>query len=410
MSSKTNSPEKREGDESIRSEIAALGARYRRELLDDTVPFWIEHAIDRERGGYLFCLDRSGTPYDTDKPIWIHGRFVWLLSTLYRTVAKQDDWLELAEHGVSFLKKYGFDSDGRMFFLLDSEGRPLRKRRYLFSECFGVIGLAAYGRAAGDPESLNTAQRLFHLITDLYTHPDSLPQKGVPGARDTRGIGMPMMLVATARELYDATGDEHARRWIDRGIEEILDFHVKRSPYRVVETVGVNGEYLDHIDGRRITPGHIIEAGWFILDEAKKRGDSALVDEGTAMIDWAYEFGRDTEHGGILYYRDLEGKPETEYWHDMKFWWPHNEAIIAALLAYSLTRRESYLHMLRDVDRWSYDHFADPEYGEWIGYLHRDGRISTAAKGGIWKGPYHLPRMLLVCSSIAEEIVPIDRA
>ena len=37
------------------------------------------------------------------------------------------------------------------------------------------------------------------------------------------------------------------------------------------------------------------------------------------------------------------------------------------------------------------------EHGEWLGYLHRDGRLSSRAKGTIYKGPFHLPRMLWYC-------------
>jgi N-acylglucosamine 2-epimerase len=50
------------------------------------------------------------------------------------------------------------------------------------------------------------------------------------------------------------------------------------------------------------------------------------------------------------------------------------------------------MHQL--VHEWSFQHFADPEHGEWYGYLHRDGTVASRAKGTLWKGPFHLPRML----------------
>jgi N-acylglucosamine 2-epimerase len=383
------------------AELAAIGESYRTELLDDTVPFWLEHSIDSDHGGYLFCLGREGEVIDTDKPIWIHGRFVWLLSTLYRTVDSRREWLDVAAHGVEFLRRHGFDTDGRMYFLVDREGRPLRKRRYLFSECFAVLGLAAYGRAANDQSALDDALRIFELIIQYYTTPGLLPAKTDPSTRASRGIAMPMMLMTIARELYDATGSEIALAWIDRAIDEVLTLHVKRSPYRVLETVTPEGDFIDHFEGRCITPGHVIEAGWFILDESRRRGgDSTLTAEGTAMIDWAFDLGWDEEFGGIIYYRDIDRKPPTEYWHDMKFWWQHNEAIIAALLAHHLTGEDRYLDMHRKVHEWSYRYFPDPQFGEWYGYLRRDGAVSTPLKGNWWKGPFHLPRMLWYCSEL----------
>jgi N-acylglucosamine 2-epimerase len=182
----------------------------------------------------------------------------------------------------------------------------------------------------------------------------------------------------------------------------------------VLETVGPNGEFLDHFDGRMLCPGHAIEAAWFILQEAQHRGapglprpgqgDPRLIRLGTTILDWMWRRGWDEEYGGLLYYRDVKGLPVTEYWQDMKFWWPHNEAIIATLMAYQMTGDEKYAAWHRMVHDWAYDHFPDPEYGEWFGYLHRDGRISTPLKGNLWKGPFHLPRMQLKCWQMLEQI------
>ena len=115
---------------------------------------------------------------------------------------------------------------------------------------------------------------------------------------------------------------------------------------------------------------------------------------GTTILDWMWDRGWDQEYGGLLYFRDLRNLPVQEYWHDMKFWWPHNEAIIATLLAYELTGNAKYANWHQQVHDWSFQHFADPEFGEWYGYLHRDGRISSPVKGTMYKGPFHLPRML----------------
>ena len=35
--------------------------------------------------------------------------------------------------------------------------------------------------------------------------------------------------------------------------------------------------------------------------------------------------------------------------------------------------------------------------GEAACTIHRDGRVSSTLKGNLWKGPFHLPRMQLMC-------------
>jgi N-acylglucosamine 2-epimerase len=378
---------------------------YRDGLLNDTVPFWTEHAVDRECGGFLFFLDRDGSVIGTDKPVWIHGRFVWLLSTLYATVEQRPEWLDLAKHGVDFLREHCFDDDGRMFFLVSREGKPLRKRRYLFSECFATIALAAYARAAGDAGAAKEALDLYKLILRYHTTPGLLEPKWIDENRPSKGIVMPMILTATAQELRLAIDDPVCKEWIDRSIDEIERDFLKPDLESTLEIVGPNGEFMDTFEGRTINPGHAIEAAWFLLHEAKLRGnDPRIMKLGLTILDWMWKRGWDEEHGGLFYFRDVKGLPCTEYWHDMKFWWPHNEAIIATLLAHSMTGDDKYASWHRTVHDWAYAHFPDRQFGEWFGYLHRDGSLSTPLKGNVWKGPFHLPRMQFYCWKLLEEM------
>ena len=119
---------------------------YRDGLLDSTLPFWTKHAVDREGGGFFNYLDHDGTLLGTDKPVWVLSRFTWLTALLYNELEQRDDWLELSKHGLDFIEKHCFDTDGRMFYEVTRDGRPLRKRRYLFTETFGVIALSEYAR------------------------------------------------------------------------------------------------------------------------------------------------------------------------------------------------------------------------------------------------------------------------
>ena len=379
---------------------------YRDGLLRDTLPFWIPRAIDRECGGYLTALDRDGTVLQTDKSVWFQGRFAWLLSTLYDTVEERPEWLELSRHGIDFLNRYCFDRDGRMYFLVTRDGRPLRKRRYFFSECFAVIALAAYGRAAGDESAKQQALDLFRLILRYLRTPGLLEPKVDPATRPMKGLAVPMILTVTAQELRKSVPNPLCTEVIDQSIEEIERDFLKPEFQAVLETVGPNGEFIDTFEGRMVNPGHAIEAGWFILEEARWRGnDERLIKLGTTIIDWMMDRGWDREYGGLFYFRDIKGLPCAEYYHDMKFWWPHNEAIIATLLAYSLTGDPEYARRHAQVHDWAYAHFPDPEHGEWFGYLHRDGTVSTRLKGNVWKGPFHLPRMQWYCWRLLDEMI-----
>ena len=384
--------------------IFELSALYREELLHNILPFWLDNSIDLKDGGFTFCLDRKGNVIDTDKGVWQTGRFTWLLATLYNDVEQKQEWLEAAHHGIKFLENYCFDADGRMFFIVDKKGNSVRKRRYLFSESFAAIAFAAYSKATGDQKYAVRAVELFKQFFRYNTTPSLIIPKYTEH-RKMKGMGVPMIGIVTAQELRKNLVDDSFTKLIDQWIDEIKQDFLHHEYNAVMETVGPNGEFLDHFDGRTLNPGHAIEGAWFILQEAKIRNnDPELIKLGIKMLDWMWEIGWDKKFGGILYFSDVKGLPVQEYWHDMKFWWPQNEAIIATLMAYQLTGDEKYAHWYQLIHDWTFSHFPDKEFGEWFGYLHRDGSISSDLKGNIWKGPFHIPRMLLNCWKILTEI------
>lgn len=378
---------------------------YKNQLLNNTVPFWFPKSVDEEHGGFLLMRDADGSLIDDDKAVWIQGRATWLLSTLFNTVEKKPEWLAWASKGYEFLNKYCFDADGRMFFHMTRDGKPIRKRRYFFSETFYVIATAVYANASGNAQAAEESRTVFGKCIDFASIPGMVTPK-YTNTRPSKGIGVPMIMINTAQELRAAIGDDRCDIWIDKWINEIEQDFVKHDIRCVMEQVSPEGNIIDHIDGRTLNPGHAIEGAWFILREAMHRkNDSHLIELGCNMLDYMWERGWDHEYGGIFYFKDVYNKPVQEYWHDMKFWWPHNETIIATLLAYLLTGNEKYAQWHKMVHDYSYTHFHDPVHGEWFGYLHRDGSIAQTAKGNLFKGPFHLPRQEWYCAQILDEFL-----
>jgi len=387
-----------------------LIAIYRDGLLNDTVPFWMRNAPDRQCGGFASYLDADGSVVSYDKSVWVQGRFTWLLSRLYNDVEKRQGWLDLARFGADFILKHAFDADGRCFFRVTRDGRGLIKRRYLFSEMFVIIALAELSQALSDADPAEShrlrdkAEEVYRRALMYHTTPGLLPPKTMPGVRPAKSHAMPMILLATTQVLR-RTGDSPLyQHVIDRAIFEVTHHFLRRDERVLLETVGPNGERIDAPEGRLCNPGHAIETAWFLMEEARHRRDKALLQDALTILDWSLDIGWDKAFGGILYFVDIEGKPPEPYEHDMKLWWPHNEAIYATLLAFHLTRKPQYLEWHKRLHDWSYAHFPDRQNGEWFGYLHRDGTLSSTVKGNYWKGPFHLPRMQLYCWKLLEQM------
>ena len=400
-----------------KEKIKAYRAWYNSQLLDDNIPFWLNSdLLDTTYGGYITSVDREGKSYNNDKSCWFQGRGLWTFSALCNQYGAREEWLNAAKLGKDFLEKYCMDTDGRMFFTVTQDGRPLRKRRYMYSESFWVLGMAEYAAATGDKDALEKAETVFERMLSMYrdptTDPFKITPKGYASTRSDRAVAVPMVLVSCSQTLRrcNPARAEYYTGVVRDIIGDILKYHYKPELRCVLETVAPDGSFIDNPAGRTINPGHSIENAWFMLCEAVYSNDKELQQQCLNIIDWSMERGWDNEHGGVLYFVDVNGRPCEQLEWDMKLWWVHNEILIAMLMAYGLTKDEKYWNWFEKVHDYAFSHFADKENGEWYGYLHRDGTVSHTQKGSMWKGPFHLPRCLMLCDRLLgmlEEDKPI---
>lgn len=364
----------------------------RQDLVENIMPFWMKYGVDRVNGGVYTNVDRGGTLMDSTKSVWFQGRFGFICSYLYNNICKKKEWLDAAKSTLEFIEKKCFDTDGHMFFAVTAEGKPVQKRRYVFSECFAAIAMAEYSLASGDKSYANKALELFKRILTMISTPGFLPAKYY---FEAKGHSITMILVNVALIVKQVSNDPVLDNQIDSAISDIRNYFMHPEFHTILETVGPNGEFIDTCIGRTINPGHCMETGWFLLDVARHRGnDPELVKMGTQIIDWAWEWGWDNEFGGMINFKDCKGFPPQDYSQDMKFWWPQCETILASLYAFNATHDEKYLEMHKLAFDWTFEKFPDREYGEWYGYLHRDGTVAQPAKGNMFKGPFHVPRMM----------------
>jgi len=378
---------------------------YREDLLTNIMPFWMKNGWDRKNGGVYTCVNRDGSLMDSTKSVWFQGRFAFVCSFAYNTIERNPEWLEAAKSTLDFIEKYCIDTDGHMFFEVTETGEPIRKRRYVFSESFAAIAMAEYSLATGDKLYAEKALQLFKRIKYLTETPGLLPPKYCENVK-MQGHSLVMILINTASRIRKVINDPILDEQIDWSVNKIRSSFMHPEFKALLETVGPDGEFINTITGRTINPGHCIETAWFILEEAKHRNwDKELLDMGLTILDWSWEWGWDKEFGGIINFKDCMNLPPQDYAQDMKFWWPQTEAIIATLYAYEATGDSKYLDMHKQISDYTYAHFPDKEYGEWYGYLRRDGSVAQPAKGNLFKGPFHIPRMMIKSYDLCNKIL-----
>ena len=388
--------------------------QWAREELDRCTNFWLKHGMDEVNGGVYTCLDRKGEIYSTDKSVWMQGRCGWIFAYLCRVYGVRDEWLKASKSCLDFMEAHCINrtAGDRMYFTVTAEGKPLRQRRYCFSEAFYAMANAEYYGVTGEKECLERAKRAYDLYWNLnhgMPDPTGLGPKTEPETRTGRSFGIPMIYLNVTAVMMraDPEGKALYEERAQQCVDEIFRYHVHPELHCVLENVAEDGEArLYYTDGRVVNPGHDIEGVWFLLEHARRTGDAELVKRAAQIFDWAIAAGWDEEYGGLLYFVDALGKPPEAYEHDMKLWWPHDEILISSLMLYRDTKDEKYLDWFYTTLDYCKKHFSDPEYGEWYGYLRRDGLPTMpSTKGSTFKGPFHLPRMLIMTDLTAGEIL-----
>jgi N-acylglucosamine 2-epimerase len=369
-------------------------ALYKKELLENVIPFWMKYSKDEEQGGFYTCLDRYGNVFDTDKFIWLQGRETWLFSMLYDKVEKKEAWLEMALHGASFLQRHGRDEQGNWYFSLTREGKPLIQPYSIFSDCFAAMGFGALYKATGNDDHATIARDTFTTILKRRNNPKGIYYKGYPGTRDLKSFSLPMILCNLSLEMEHLLDQATVKTLIEEVVAEVMETFYQEDLGLILENVNPDGSFSDSFEGRIVNPGHGIEAMWFIMDLGVRLGNRKLIEKALSIALHTLDYSWDKTHGGIFYFLDAKGKPLQQLEWDQKLWWVHVETLVCLAKGYALTGSEEAKQWFEKVHEYAWKHFRDEEYGEWFGYLDRRGEVLLPLKGGKWKGCFHVPRAL----------------
>ncbi|MDD2248065.1 MAG: AGE family epimerase/isomerase [Proteiniphilum sp.] len=386
-------------------DFKTLSIQYRDELLENVIPFWLNHSQDKDYGGYFSCLDRQGNVYDTDKFIWLQGRQVWMFSMLYNSFDKRSKWLDCAIQGGEFLRKFGHDGNLNWYFSLTREGKPIIEPYNIFSYTFAAMAFGQLSKATGNEEYAEIAKKTFDIILSKRNNPKGKWNKAFPGTRNLKSFSLPMILCNLSLEIEHLLEKKIMEQTIEECIHEVMEVFLRPElGGLIVENVNEDGSLSDTFDGRLMNPGHAIEAMWFIMDLGERMKRPELIEKAVRTTLKTLEYGWDKEYGGIFYFMDRKGFPTQQLEWDQKLWWVHVETLISLLKGYQLTGSEECLDWFAKVHDYSWSHFKDPQFPEWWGYLNRRGEVLLDLKGGKWKGCFHVPRGLYQCWKIMESI------
>lgn len=375
--------------------FAALRRRLERELLDDIVPFWERYSVDREFGGFVTCLDRDGSVYDTFKHLWMQWREVYMFAAIWNAGYHEQRYLDLAKYGFRFLWDHGRNADGSYHYMLDRKGNVLSDTddgQEVFTESFAAIGCAELYRATGDESYRREALSAYGIYR----------RKTANGSGRYDLLAYPMIELNVLQIMRGAFGGYDAE--IAACISRMRRFAHPESGV-IFERMKKSGEFdLDTQYGRFVNPGHALEGLSFIMNSLDETPDADMKEFALRETRIMGEFGIDAHDDGVWYFKDALGRPMNRHEYFLKAWWPQCEAASAMLHAYALSGDSWYLDRFHRIDDFCTRNLRDPKYGEWFAYAPVEGRAYHAYKGSRFKGFFHIPRHILNCMNLCDLI------
>jgi mannobiose 2-epimerase len=398
----------------------ALARQIEAELRGNILPFWLEHARDRERGGFYGEIRNDLTvKKNASRGALLTTRILWTFSAAYRRY-HDPAYLEMARWAYDDLLAHFWDKENAgVYWRVSADGRPQDMRKITYVQAFAIYGLSEFYRATGEQPVLDRAIELYRTL-ELRGHDRANRGYFEEFSRDWK--------VARARGLFGggamtAPGQKSqnthihileaftnlVRAWPDpelrKNLREVADVLVTRvldsSNHHLRLFLGEDWKPVSE----EISFGHDIEFSWLITEAAEEIGDEAFLagakKNAVAIAEATRREGVDPD-GGLVAEAGPHGVTDG-----YKEWWPQAEAAIGFFNAYQISGDPSFLR--NSAASWAFieAHLIDRQHGEWFQGVTREGKAGIPLKVSFWKCPYHNGR---ACMELLDRIATVTRA
>ncbi|WP_159885084.1 AGE family epimerase/isomerase [Paenibacillus puerhi] len=384
-----------------------------KEVKDNILAFWLQHTLDHKNGGFLGEIRSDLTPVeDAEKSLVLNTRILWTFSSAYR-IFNDPAYLEAARRAYAYLTAHFTDPEhGGLFWSVNAKGEPAQTKKQVYGQAFAIYAYSEYYRAAADPDALEQAVQLFHLLEKHSFDPvhlgyvealsrswedtDDVSLSG-KDLNEKKSMNTHLHVMEAYTNLYRVYPNEELGRQLKALIEVTLNHIVDEESAHFL----LFFDEAWHSKSDHVSYGHDIEGSWLLVEAAEVLGDAEVLEKVTStalrMAEATYREGID-EDGGLWNEADSKGNlldPDKD-------WWPQAESVVGFFNAYQLTGEDKYL--AASLASWTFieKYMVDRQHGEWYWGVTR-GRVPIVeqSKVSAWKCPYHNGR---ACFEIIERM------
>ncbi len=375
---------------------------WRTMALKDLIPYWAEHAPDRESGAFLMNLSRDWKPLPPwDKVPALISRHVFGFSAAY-LLSGDLHYLDIARQGTGYLYQHAWDAEyGGWFDKLTRDGKPLVETKSIALQLYTNVGLTGYYLASGDERALSLVRKSVDIqrtkgfdaakggYVQALNRDLTVANYGKNKHAHYGYIGSLLLnldlathdpeILAWEKELADISLTKMVDKygWI-HGFRSQFDRDWQRTPALV--------------DNREVVSvGAELTAALSFLRLYHQTGDRKYLDAGRRVGDQVTRWGFDRGRG--CWYDLIEtAPPHAAVAKPIVWWWVQIYGSFLQLQLYRLTGNEAGLDTFRKSEEFFVRYFRDHEQGGVFGSVTPDGRFlgeGRKASDSEWHTSYH---------------------
>ena len=371
---------------------------------DSCAQFWLQ-TWDEQIGGFFTNIDKYGnvlTSWGTNKNMLTQSRNAYGLTRAYMLTG-DTTYITLAGEALNWMYNHAWDFtyDG-WFQEIDINGNPMfpSNNKTAFYQHYALLGIAAYYEATGDTAAWNWLMKGYQHLENIYW--DTRPaftgyyDKANFNNQTTWDKSFNATVDAITTHLlylYLMKEDLAYRLRLEELAAEIINHMVASMPQQAIGFVERYDSDWNWDNGETMTiMGHVLKAGWCLARINQLFPDTSYVNSAEVLITDVWDNGYDHEYGGP--YKDFNRiTGEMLLWglqDSAKAWWQMEQAIVAGLQMYDITKDSWYLQMADETINFFMNYFVDHEYGEIYADRTRYGGFAwNEAKANSGKAGYH---------------------
>lgn len=334
-------------------------------LQNSVLPLWLEEGIDRKNGGFVEALSSEGKALSIPRRAMVQARQIYSLR-IARDLGLLDTQKakEIVSQATNFLiDKYSLSS-GAFRYSVSPEGKPESEAQDLYTQAFGLFGLA--NSFAVNPNPAVEARAL-SLLKFLYSE-RALPQGGFTEFANNTiqyEANPHMHLFEAAIAWMSVSKDPMWRKFADDILDLCLAKFVDKDTGMLAEHFDEKWKPLTSANGFVFEPGHQYEWSWLMSKYEQLTGKNLK-----AVRDRLFDLSE--KHG----LNPKTGAAYDEVWSDLTVktgssrFWTQCERIKCAADRSQSTAAKSGVDVLKRF-------FETPKPGLWFDRMDESGHFKV---------------------------------